>query len=107
MPLDVEKALNAPTTAVAFVFQNAASGVTTGFNGSGNAVFESFSVRTQDGQLVEENYTFEKLIDNEQSRVGIAYVCNKRGASWGSLNPFTSPPFKVVHDLLNNQLPLV
>jgi hypothetical protein len=54
----LEKALNAPTTALAFVFQNASSGDTGGFNASGNAVFESFSLKTQDAQIVEENYSF-------------------------------------------------
>jgi hypothetical protein len=54
----LEKALNAPTTEIAFVFQNALTGVNTGVRGSGNAVFESFSIKTQDAQLVEENYSF-------------------------------------------------
>lgn len=54
----LEKALNAPTTELAFAFQNAQSGDTTGMNASGNAVFESFSIEVQDGQLVNETYNF-------------------------------------------------
>jgi hypothetical protein len=54
----LEKALNAPTTEIAFAFQNAVSGVTTAMNASGNCVFESFSFEVQDGQLVNETYNF-------------------------------------------------
>jgi len=54
----LEKALNAPTTEIAFAFQNALSGVTTAMNASGNCVFESFSFEVQDGQLVNETYNF-------------------------------------------------
>ena len=54
----LEKALNAPTTEIAFAFQNALSGDTTGMNASGNCVFESFSIEVQDGQLVNETYNF-------------------------------------------------
>ena len=54
----LEKALNAPTTELAFAFQNAQSGDVTGMNASGYAVFESFSIEVQDGQLISETYNF-------------------------------------------------
>lgn len=54
----LEKALNTPTAELSFAFQNALSGDTGGFNGSGTAVFDSFSFKVNDGQLVEETYSF-------------------------------------------------
>lgn len=54
----LEKALNAPTTEMAFGFQNVASADTHGINASGTCVFDSFSFKVTDGQLVEETYGF-------------------------------------------------
>jgi len=54
----LEKALNAPTTEIAFAFQNAVAGNTNGMNARGNCGFESFSFEVQDGQLVNETYNF-------------------------------------------------
>lgn len=54
----LEKALNSVTSELAFSFQNALSGNTYGMNASGNAVFESFSIEVQDGQLINETYNF-------------------------------------------------
>jgi hypothetical protein len=54
----LEKALNAPTTEVSFTFQNALASDTHGIKASGTAVFDSFSFKVVDGQLVEENYSF-------------------------------------------------
>jgi hypothetical protein len=54
----LEKALNAPTTEVNVTFQNALSGDANGVNVSAAAVFESFEIQTQDGQLVNETYNF-------------------------------------------------
>jgi hypothetical protein len=55
----LEKALNAATTEMAFSFQNAQSADSGGIAASGNVVFDSFSIKIADGQLVEESYGFE------------------------------------------------
>jgi hypothetical protein len=54
----LEKAFNAPTSQMAFAFQNALSGNTGGIAASGLCVFQSFSVNSTDGDLVKENYSF-------------------------------------------------
>jgi hypothetical protein len=55
----LEKALNAPTTEMAFSFQHVPSGDTAGVRFTGNCVFESFSIQSSDGQLVNEEYSFK------------------------------------------------
>ena len=55
----LEKALNAATTEMAFSFQNALSADSGGIAASGYVVFDSFSFKIADGQLVEESYGFE------------------------------------------------
>lgn len=54
----LEKALNAPTTEMAFSFQNALAANTGGIAASGTCVFDSVSIKIADGQLVEEQYGF-------------------------------------------------